>query len=432
VQGKILDLTGGPVAHVDVLIDGTLATTAPDGSFTITGVTAPYDLAVSLPGAISFSSRDTVFVVQGVTLAHPNLAVVVDSTISNGTTVDGTLGRQLDSGSNEMGVLIAGGPAYSSGQETLDAATTTGGTFPQLSVNWGGGASRQTTLFALSVTVDSNTNLPITYTGYSVAPLTLDNGTPKLGVDSTLASTNLSTVAVSGTVTPPSGYVLSNASTLTTLQVGQSTVLRFASGGTGAALVYGPDVTSVNVPQDASGTFDYALVARAEPGTATNDDVYTVAVASATPSGPNALTLPTPPGPITPADGATGVGPGTDLSWESLAGSIYAVTLSPTSGSTSDPEIILVTAATHATLPDVSELGVQLPSGTQYDYGVASIGPMTSVDAYVTNSLIVLDDQLVLTNIFPDLTSSSGPIMLAWPVVDERFTHSAAFTLTTQ
>ncbi len=438
VQGKVVDITGNPIPNANILVNSTPTSTATDGTFAVTGVTTPYDVAVYLDASIAISSRPTVMVYQGLTLTQPTLTAPAGTGPYYGDNVGGTIGTQLTQTPSEKGLLIAGGPGYSyGGTEGLDYTDTVNGAFGPLSLTWFGGASRPTTVFALTADVDSN-GMPTAYTGYAATSLTLADGVDQTAVDDTLSSNGLTTLQETGTVTGPSGYTLVNSSNCSQnnscLNVGSTLLLRFTKGATGATFAVGRGTTSLNVPHDAGGTIGYALAARAEPAGATNDDIFSAALFAAPNAGAgtsNSLTLLTPPDPLSPSNGATGVTTGTSFSWGALSNSVYAVSLGPSSSSdTTDPQIIVLTAGTQMTLPDVSALGVQLPSQVQYDYNLSALGPFASVDAAVNQPLLLDAAQEILGGIFS--TGATYPIMIPFFVPDLRVAQGARFTFTTQ
>lgn len=437
VQGQVVGVYGAPLPNVPVLIGTTTTTTAADGSFTVAGVTTPYDVALYLDPAVLSTSRPTALVFEGLTRADPTLEVLADSGTFSSDQLGGTTSRQLDQAANENGVLLAAGANFGEGGALLDYSDTPNfGTFP---MGWGGSAARATTLFAITADVDTTTNLPTTYTGYAAVPLTLQDGQDQTSLSIPLTTTGLTQVQVQGSVTMPSGYTVTNASNCVPggsppcLNMGTTVLVRFASGAEGASLALGQDVTAAPVPRYSGGTLGSAFVARAEPSGATTDDTYTMAVLTATAPGPTSLTLQAPPAKLTPADNATGVTTGTDFSWQAASNSVYIMDLGPTSGSNSDPEIMIVTASTHLTLPDLSALGIQLPTGqVAYDYNLITVGSFASMDEFVGVPDLFLAGQALTQGLFPHFyNGSNGPYVTDFPVPDLTITQSAPFTVTT-
>lgn len=426
VQGRVVDLMGNPIPHADVLVAGSLAATSADGRFTVTGVSAPYDLAVYVEPANAGVPRPTAVVYRGLTLSSATFQIGSSLGTPRGASVKGSIDRQLSSVDEEVGALLPGGTRPAEGVGLLSSDNTPA--FDWMPFSWGGGASRDTTFFALTLTASSN--VPDAYTGYAAVPWTLDDGVDRADLSAVPSPSKLDSVSLSGTVAPPpAGYTLTSP----TLNVGRTLLVRFTSGAAGAAMALGADVTSANVPRDEGGTIGYALAARAEPSSAGDDDAYTVAVATATPAGPNVLTLPTPPGPIAPSDGTADVSSGTAFSWEPLADSIYLVHVSPATVPSNAPEILILTAGTTATLPDLSALGFQLASGAPYHYAVMTAGPLPSVDAAVSAPGLWFEGQVALGEMFPylaDQASHPGPYTVSVPVPDRWFTSSPPVTIT--
>lgn len=436
VNGTVLDIYGDPLPQAAVLIGGSTAVTGVDGTFTVTGVSVPYDLALYLDSNVTLSGHPTTIVYQGLTLAAPTVEAPASQGAGNTASVSGAFPK-LSSLNNERGALIAGGaqyggdpqsPSIPAGAVALDPTNTAGGTYPPLAVRWGDGANHATTLFALTADTDTN-GAPTKYTGFAALSVMMSAG-GSYTADVQPSSNKLTGATVTDTVTAPNGYVLSGS----TLNVGQTILVRFTSGAAGAAISMKPGATSAYTPSDGNGVLDAAVVARAEPSNATNDDVYTMAVAGIPAGGHADLTLPLPPGPSTPQDGATGVAVGTTFSWGALGNRVYVVAMSPAASGSTDPELDVVTANTSTTLPDLSKLGVKLPSGTSYTYKILTAGPFASVDGLVKEPVFWIDGLGLLPEMFPYLANSNtgAPFMMTVRVPDLELTQSAAFTVTTK
>jgi hypothetical protein len=88
VSGKVLSKSGRrPVEGAVVQIGAATATTAADGTFTLTGIAVPYTLAVSVSPS---PSSATIEVYEGVTTLAPQVPIEVVGS-SSSTTVDGAL-----------------------------------------------------------------------------------------------------------------------------------------------------------------------------------------------------------------------------------------------------------------------------------------------------------------------------------------------------
>jgi hypothetical protein len=76
---------------------------------------------------------------------------------------------------------------------------------------------------------------------------------------------------------------------------------------------------------------------------------------------------------ILPADGATGVGVATRFSWTQFPGGVHAFSIF------GRQNILVFTAATTATIPDLA--GAGFPLGATYGWTVSGISPVASIDA---------------------------------------------------
>ena len=83
--------------------------------------------------------------------------------------------------------------------------------------------------------------------------------------------------------------------------------------------------------------------------------------------------------PSTPADGASGVSPGTEFRWSAFAGGIHLVVFD---GQGASPSYYVVTRETSTRIPDLTALGAAFPAGAFYDWFVVGIGPFASVDDF--------------------------------------------------
>lgn len=75
VNGKTIDGSGNAVANVTVSIAGSLKVSGPDGSFSISGVTSPYDIKVV--------SGITAILYKGLTIASPQIYTIGGVTLNS-------------------------------------------------------------------------------------------------------------------------------------------------------------------------------------------------------------------------------------------------------------------------------------------------------------------------------------------------------------
>jgi hypothetical protein len=104
-------------------------------------------------------------------------------------------------------------------------------------------------------------------------------------------------------------------------------------------------------------------------------DVF-VALAS---EGPTVVDVPAAPTPLSPESDATDVGAGTELRWTPIAGAAtYAYVYDGNGGPT--PTILIAAPNGVGRLPDLSRIGVPLPSGARLAWTPMAITPGGSVD----------------------------------------------------
>lgn len=364
VVGQVIDSRGQPVAGRSVVQGSRSTTTTASGCFTFTGVTMPYDAAI-----IQTTGTPYAIVFTGLTRTDPTLTdIYLSRQPARTTTVTGNL------------TVPPGAPAsVSTGVVFSSPEASVGRTFTSnpwsLSVSWNGPTSTTGNVHALQWTNDANGSLT-GFFAYGVRNgVTLQSGTAFTGADVTL-TTPVTTQAVVGAISVPSGYTLSERAVYVTFP-------------DRAAFLVGDDtLTSVGFAFPfPSGIGASALVyAAASDGTSTTE-----AQSAALPAGTSnaTVTLPSPALPTAPASGATGVGTSTDLVWSPVAGAVYEVVLT---GSGTDPVYVLLTSSTTARIPDLSAQGLGLPSARSYSWTVNALGPLTSVDALASPSIVLTFD----------------------------------------
>ena len=91
------------------------------------------------------------------------------------------------------------------------------------------------------------------------------------------------------------------------------------------------------------------------------------------------LTIQAPPVLSAPKAGAI-INQGTEYSWSRFENGVHVLELEAEIPSRATPSIRVVTAASTALWPDLSRLGVPFPQGMRYQYGVAGLGPFSTID----------------------------------------------------
>ncbi len=360
VAGKVIDFIGQGVPGLVVRIGSTNATTAADGSFSISGVTAPYDAAV-----INSTSK-VVVVYKGLTRADPTLVAInlgLAVTSPKTATFSGNLsgGAGFPNPANHDTRVFFGSP-----ETLLSSASTAGPAYGPTNAAWFGPDSTIGKVYALQWQFDPGTNLPTDYKGFGERNLTLSNGGNFPNQDVALA--NLAEDTVSGTITVPSGYTLN----LRRLH------LRVAPGA-GFLLVNqsSPSTNySFTTPRIAGATV--ALLARAASA---SREVWAWRSGVGTNASGVSITMSTAPGLSLPVNNATGVTINTDFQTTGFSGGVKLFFFD--SSMATNPDFYVVTTANTTNIPDLSAVGLGLPTtGTAaYEWQGFGIAPVASADA---------------------------------------------------
>lgn len=325
-----------------------------DGTFTITGVTAPYDLTIAIP------SFNVALVYIGLTRADPTLSYI---DVGNVRTADisGSIGVTVASG--DEAAIFPGSATPMEGSLLLPGGSGPG--YGPFTVAWGGSASHNLTLYALTVTASGGP--PTAFTGFGSTDVSLTDGGAVTNASITLGS--VSTASMSGSVNAPAGFTVSVAAPL--VRFGSPTGALVGLGSSGGSSSF----TGVKVPVHSG--IAYGIVGAADGPSGGG----TAAWANAAGPGTSAsLMLPAPSVPTAPASGATGVGTGTKFTVTPLSSAIYVAVLDgPTS---SDPSVYAFTDQTSFKLPDLSVVGMSLTASASYNYSVSALGPFTSIDDF--------------------------------------------------
>jgi len=351
VHGTVVDGFGHGFSGATVRIGSASAASGADGSFTIDGVSTPYDAAVYVAGL-----RPVIHVFEGLTKADPELqalgAVASSMATMNQGTITGDLSSAVPAGSLAT-VCVEGAT-----QPANDCATVmSGSTSYTLKPQWKSGSSTSVTLHALVAQVDAN-GYPTGYDAYGTATGTVTNAGSAV-IDVPLGAAP-STATLSGGVTVPSGFFLREL----TVAVAISPTLSFPVFDIDTP----PSQSFSSVPVPVLGQGTYAVLAQADPST--GGAVAYGWQQKLAAGGTASLALTAPPTQVAPADGATGVGTGDELSVTGAGGNALTFVMAPSSPSGAAPLLIVTTLASKATIADLSAFGWTLPATTAYDWGV--------------------------------------------------------------
>jgi len=346
--GRVESASGAPMSGVLVHAGGELTTAATDGSFAIAGVRVPYTLTVA-----STAGDGWVHAFAGLTTATPvvvplrNEMPLVQATISG----DAWNGNPVPAG-YRVSVCVEGLDFTVWGCDFADAGETS----YILTVDWSGGFAANVRVHALYMAIDGS-GRPTSYAGARALDASVTSG---------------------GTTTVDLGPLLTiGTSPLVpiTIDAGAGSVL----GAVVAVRVGDRLVQSVYRGDSVGGSFDVRL----PPATMTYR--YQVTAWAVFPSGPLVfawavadseagidLVIPPPPNLLEPANGALDVTPATSFRTADTGAVARVFAWSPT-GTTVGPDVMLTTAATTATLPDLGVVGLSYPDGGTYAWNVLGL-----------------------------------------------------------
>ena len=368
VTGRVVGPTGVALSGLTVGIGAKTAITGADGSFSIGGVVAPYDLNVVLAGTSILVGR-----YEGLTRPDPTIVFLwlFSTDQPNTATITGTV-----SGGDPVGTageLTAAIFSTPDAHFDLTAIRVTARNNPfTLPVAWFGAESITASVHVLQFKSPSPAQPPTEYTGYGVLEgIPLSRGGSVEGADVTLTAPG--NAAIGGTVVPPTGYtVLSKA---LAVELAGLTAVPLGHVDT-------PDTDfAFTVPEGIPATSSVTAEAQLVGAGTTFARVSGIAPRQVDVS----VALPSPALPTSPDDAATGVTAETTFSWTPLEHGVHFVVFN---GGGTVPAIYVVTAGTSARIPG-------FPSGSTYHWFVSGFGPFDSVDAFTAG-----------VNLFPVLGSS--------------------------
>lgn len=356
VSGTVVDAKDTAVSGVAVIIKGhDPVVTDSAGEFTIADVVPPYDV-VLVSTALSVG-----VLYQGLARPDPWLTVVEKASAPRTALVKGTIAAGASA-------FATPNPADTSTTVALRMKNATGLTtsgpseaatpYTLLNVTWLGAATRTANVHAFQVVMSGT--VASSFVAYGSAQVTVTDGVEATADPITMSAAT--TQDLSGTVT-------------------------YGGQGTLAAVSSGINVSSgsVGFSQDTSGsaTFNHKV-----PGGVLGATGYAAAVAvdgagfvgacrrglSIPASGVNiALPSDAPPEPVSPADGATNIGPGSILRWKGGTNRVHLVTFY----AAGEMQFDAFTVADQVTLPDLTAYGLPIPKSAIYSWSVATVFGMT-------------------------------------------------------
>ena len=364
VQGTVVDAYLLPMSGIDVHCQGQKATTAANGTFTLTGVTPPYTATVV---AAQTAGPKHGYVFVGVSRLDPTLQLALEQSKPTQTaTLTGTMSTNAP---NASGVVFADFPAATPTNASPTIPIAIGATTFSGELSWTGHTSATPTVYILQWLTTGN--LPSAYIAFESASETLTSGT------STTWSPPLTPTLGSGsmtvTVMPSAGYV----------PVDIGVYVRPPGAEVAAPIQHGVKAGEVSstivTPDIANATFAACglQVLDTFDGGSTQPYGYTCTTGLGKSDSP---TLQPPPA-ATFVSAPSTAGLGTVFDYTGIPGGVYLVAFGPTASaaSTSDA-LFVVTNGTQTAIPDLSALSFAFHPGDAFTAEVFGLSPFSGID----------------------------------------------------
>ena len=353
VSGSVRDRVAEPIGGATVLLGKSSVTSSSDGTFSIPGVVAPYDITVIL------SAQNTAVIYKGLTRSDPALLYPDVAAAERTATISGT--APPASGSVTFVFFLSSG-RYVLGGGRADATT---GQYA-FAVRWYGSYDTDAgQLYLLRWATDA-TGLPTSYDGYASKPLTIMAGGDFSGNDFAAAElTDPPEQSISGAIILPANYTLNFRQFY--IGFGHLGLSLEEKNGLSNAFTYtGPDLSGVAFGVVAGAVDGSSRLSLFKGGISGNTSNVTVPLAAA-------------PQLASPANGASGVDTTIPFSWTQGQGTGVNVFKVWPSNSTS-PTYFVFTTGADAKIPDLAAEGMGLPAGASYYWHVDRFFPVASVD----------------------------------------------------
>jgi hypothetical protein len=359
VNGFVKDYDGEPIASVVVIIKGHApVTTTTSGSFSVSNVTAPYDLSVIL------NAQNNAITYKGLTRSDPTLASNSSFGTTKNATISGTVPPAV--GKTTMVFFVSGTRVWS-----VTANPTTG--VYTINASWNGSAVSYTgTLYVLRWTVNPN-GLPLIYDGYGQRALTITAAGSFPNNNFAVGDlTDPADQSISGTINRPTvNYQMLQKALF--LNIGQAYV--YLAGEYGGTLT---DNFSYNVPSISNTLFGVNAGAN-QTATPSNRVAFHYSNGIAAGSTSTTVNLLTAPQPNLPAHNGTNIDTTTSFLWTAGGGAgVHVVFITPNVGG--QPSYTIYTQGTSLTIPNFAAQGLGLPANATYSWQVFQYYPVASVD----------------------------------------------------
>jgi len=347
VVGRVQATLARPLTGATVASQGETVFTDATGTFTLTGLSVPYDVTVSSAGG-----NGGLHVYEGMISPSPTLRPTFASldtptpgfdAVINGSLLGGAVGVD-----EVVIVCVEGLVVAVYGCDTLVAAETDF----SISAAWFDGAIAATRLHALHIEIDAD-SLPVAYLGYETIELNLSDGSVTLA---DLDFDPVDAASLTGTTAHP-------------MSMPDSVLL--------VSPRFGPNLSVPIIQLDDPGA-DFEVLVPDLPGlgydvlfvaSGVDDTVYTWKHDVGLDAGDLVVTAPAQL--VAPANGAPGVDLATSFGTTEAGGGARTYVWAPDG---TGPFIGLTTTRTNVTIPDPGSGGFAFPAGLAYEWGVVGHG----------------------------------------------------------
>lgn len=337
------------------------------GGFSVSGVIPPYDLAVM------YANRRSVVVYQGVTRADPTLVMSDEArgrSAYSKLTGSMTGARKPGGGVAQPRLMFVSTESAINEQVFYKADTST----YDASAWWASGVTSTGSLLAFQwewTVTASLTDLKLVGFGRR-DDVSLRHESSVSALDITLEP--VATTTLTGAIRVPEGFTLGR----------QSMVLDINPSVRGLLFDTTAPTSRFNYEVPVLAEYPWRFTSTAY----SSDDGSTTAVRIGETVGTQDvdLTLKTPSRVLSPPDGAAQVTHSTEFSWSERTGGVHVVSFANAMREVSNYDLSIVTTGSRTTIPDVSALGLRLPSRTPLRWSLSEISPIASVDELLADT----------------------------------------------
>lgn len=379
VTGRVVSVFDVPVPGVSIRSQGDSAVADANGSFSLTGLSVPYDVAVWN------TAQAWVQIYEDLTadeLLLSPIAAISQAGTPRSASVSGNLtGGVIPVAANQVVIVCAEGEdGIALGCDTVSPTESA----YSVAVQWFGSTTRTVRIHALQYEQDPG-GYPVGYQGYGVGTTTTLTDT-----EPATANLDLGAALTTTTVDVEVDSLVAISTTAGAVQVGPNLALPVMKINSGA--------TSHEAVMPVIGAASYSFVATTGPAYGWQADVT---------GGTVDLVVPAAPQLVAPANLATGVTNSTDFTVSNPAGGPVTFLWNASFSSL----IVGVTSMDLTkTIPDLTEYGLTLPAGTNFSWQViARSGTSTEDGAFILNDLLNLISFISLVSPGPSGDGTLAP-----------------------